>query len=141
MNPFDAAWATLKAIPSPTGGGGKSPPPAHFRESLPGAAGFPLAHHEEYGKELTHGDSAATWAAVETAMNMAKHPAMRARSPSGRDLNRPRDEIVDALYGRYSLNEPWITRMGHHADRPQMDLAQKPPLLSLIHISEPTRPY
>ena len=40
-----------------------------------------------------------------------------------------RNEIVDALYSRYSpmQQEPWITRMGHHADRPQMDLAQKPP--------------
>ena len=128
-NPFDVAWATLKAIPSPTGGGGKSPPPAHFRESLPPPAGFPLAHHEEYGKDLSHHDNAATAAAIQAAMDMANHPAMRARSSSGRDLGGPRDEIVEALSQRYSpiQQEPWITRMGHHTDRPQMDLALKPP--------------
>ena len=97
------------------------PPGAHFRESLPG---FPLAHHEQFGAELGSDDNPGRLAAVDAAHNMAaEHAGMRGDPRHG----GVRDEIMEALMSRYREQEPWITRAGAHGDRPQVDLAEKPP--------------
>ena len=149
MNPFDAAWAKLKAIPtisslSDMGSETQHPPRgprydrsrsrdagAHFREDLPD---FPLAAHEDLGRHL-NASMRPEAEAMHTALGMARQagvPGSEAPKFSGGPPQHDAHErLMEALLSRYTGRggeaNPWISRVSQRGDLPHMDLAQRPP--------------